>query len=129
MEGYFPSSKAYSNLEATEEERRMMYVAATRAKDELFLCYPSQESPRAWQLAEMAYRSGLSSFIQALPEDIVSYDSPGAPRKGRPINRVKHPAFGQGVISKFKDQEKVEVLFRDVGRKMLHLGYTSLEKI
>jgi len=152
MEGYFPSSKAYSNLEATEEERRMMYVAATRAKDELYLCYPGQESPRAWQLAEMAYRSGLSSFIQALPAGVVSYDSTGAPGRGRPIkwprkeprpkrpvvkhpsglvpgDRVKHPAFGQGVVSKFKDQEKVEVLFRDVGRKMLHLGYTSLEKI
>jgi DNA helicase-2/ATP-dependent DNA helicase PcrA len=152
MEGYFPSSKAYSNPEATEEERRMMYVAATRAKDLLFLCYPSQESPRAWQLAEMAYRSGLSSFIQALPDNIVSYASRGASRKRRPVkwprkeprpkrpvvkhpsglvpgDRVKHPAFGQGVISKFKDQEKVEVLFRDVGRKMLHLGYTSLEKI
>jgi DNA helicase-2/ATP-dependent DNA helicase PcrA len=152
MEGYFPSSKAYSNPDATEEERRMMYVAATRAKDLLVLCYPSQESPRSWQLAEMAYRSGLSSFIQALPDHVLAYDSPGAPRKRRSIqwakkeprpkrpvvkhpsgllpgDRVKHPAFGQGVISKFKDQEKVEVLFRDVGRKMLHLGYTSLEKI
>jgi DNA helicase-2/ATP-dependent DNA helicase PcrA len=152
MEGYFPSSKAYSNLDATEEERRMMYVAATRAKDLLVLCYPSQESPRAWQLAEMAYRSGLSSFIQALPENVLTFDSPGGALKRRPIqwprkeprpkrpvvkhpsglvpgDRVQHPAFGQGVISKFKDQEKVEVLFRDVGRKMLHLGYTSLEKI
>jgi hypothetical protein len=27
------------------------------------------------------------------------------------------------------DKEKVEVLFRDFGRKLLHLGYTSLEKI
>jgi DNA helicase-2/ATP-dependent DNA helicase PcrA len=152
MEGYFPSSKAYSTLEDMEEERRMMYVAATRAKDLLFFCYPSQESPRAWQLAEMSYRSGLSSFIQGLPDNILVYESPGAPWKRRPVpsprkeprpkrpvikhpsgllpgDRVKHPAFGQGVISKFKDQEKVEVLFRDVGRKMLHLGYTSLEKI
>jgi hypothetical protein len=42
---------------------------------------------------------------------------------------VKHPAFGHGVISKLVDKEKVEVLFRDFGRKLLHLGYTSLEKI
>jgi len=27
------------------------------------------------------------------------------------------------------DKEKVEVLFRDVGRKLLHLEYTTLEKV
>jgi DNA helicase-2/ATP-dependent DNA helicase PcrA len=43
-------------------------------------------------------------------------------------DRVSHPAFGQGVVSKFVDAEKVEVLFRDTGRKLLHLGYTTLEK-
>jgi hypothetical protein len=26
-------------------------------------------------------------------------------------------------------QEKVEVLFRDYGRKLLHLGHTSLDKV
>ncbi|MEJ2726665.1 MAG: ATP-dependent helicase [Deltaproteobacteria bacterium] len=46
MEGYFPSGKANANVEAMEEERRLMYVAATRAKDGLFLCYPSQEAYR-----------------------------------------------------------------------------------
>ena len=47
----------------------------------------------------------------------------------RPGDRVNHPAFGHGVVSKFLDSEKVEVLFRDVGRKLLHLEYTTLEKI
>ena len=152
MEGYFPSSKANSNLAAIEEERRLMYVAATRARDELIMCYPGQERPRAWQFAEMGYRSGLSSFIQALPDDVVEFASSGYPgtrsrtqwplkkselyRQGksdpsglRPGDRVNHPAFGQGVISKFMDKEKVEVLFRNVGRKLLHLGYTTLDKM
>ena len=44
-------------------------------------------------------------------------------------DRVKHPAFGTGVIAKFLDKEKVKVLFRDVGPKLLHLEYTTLEKI
>ena len=48
MDGYFPSAKANSNTEAIEEERRLMYVAATRAKDNLILCYPGQEPPRSW---------------------------------------------------------------------------------
>jgi DNA helicase-2/ATP-dependent DNA helicase PcrA len=47
----------------------------------------------------------------------------------RPGDRVNHPAFGKGVISKFVDKTKVEVLFRDAGRKLLHLEHTILEKI
>jgi len=41
-EGRFPSmrSLAESGGEAEEEERRLFYVAVTRARDELFLCYP-----------------------------------------------------------------------------------------
>jgi len=41
-EGRFPSlrSLAESGAEAVEEERRLFYVAVTRARDELYLCYP-----------------------------------------------------------------------------------------
>ena len=153
MEGYFPPARASASEEALEEERRLMYVAATRAKDRLILCYPGQESGRAWFASEAR---GLSSFLQALPPEVVEYcsssgwgrgmsardkemlirradkklrlisDQPAGLRTG---DRVRHPAFGQGVISKLVGDEKVEVLFRDVGRKLLHLGYTSLEKV
>ena len=40
-DGMFPSSRSLDSLEAVEEERRLFYVAITRAKDELYLCYPS----------------------------------------------------------------------------------------
>lgn len=39
-EGAFPSSQALHTEEDLEEERRLFYVACTRAKDYLFLCYP-----------------------------------------------------------------------------------------
>jgi len=39
-DGMFPSSRSLESLEAVEEERRLFYVAVTRAKDELYLCYP-----------------------------------------------------------------------------------------
>ncbi len=152
MEGYFPSAKAYSNQDAFEEERRLMYVAATRAKDRVLICYPGGESRPAWQWGDVGYRSGLSSFVRDLPNDVIDYDSTVSsgrrtrvsrvapeprvyqsaqthPSKLRPGDRVSHPAFGRGVISKLIDDEKVEVLFRDFGRKQLHLGYTSLEKV
>jgi DNA helicase-2/ATP-dependent DNA helicase PcrA len=155
MDGYFPSAKANSSIQAVEEERRLMYVAATRAKEKLVLCYPGQEPPRSWVAIEdgaVPYARGLSSFIQSLPRGVVEYGSMGTPfrtggvpsflktaavrteeetkpRALRPGDRVRHPAFGQGVISKLLGEDKVEVLFRDFGRRQLHLGYTTLERV
>ncbi len=40
LEGIFPSSYSLWDEEDVEEERRLMYVAATRAKKNLFLSYP-----------------------------------------------------------------------------------------
>jgi DNA helicase-2/ATP-dependent DNA helicase PcrA len=44
-DGDFPSAPSISSPTALEEERRLFYVATTRAEDELYLCYPiTQES-------------------------------------------------------------------------------------
>ncbi len=40
VEGFFPSSRSADKIETLEEERRLMYVAATRAKQNLFMTYP-----------------------------------------------------------------------------------------
>lgn len=40
VEGYFPSSRSAESVEQLEEERRLMYVASTRAKNNLFVTYP-----------------------------------------------------------------------------------------
>ena len=39
-DGMFPLARSLDNLEGEEEERRLFYVAVTRAKDELYLAYP-----------------------------------------------------------------------------------------
>ena len=39
-DGLFPSARSMDSTEGEEEERRLFYVAITRAKDELYLCYP-----------------------------------------------------------------------------------------
>jgi DNA helicase-2/ATP-dependent DNA helicase PcrA len=39
-DGMFPSSRSLESAAAIEEERRLFYVAVTRAKDELYLTYP-----------------------------------------------------------------------------------------
>ncbi len=40
LEGMFPSNRA-TNLEEMEEERRLFYVACSRAKEELYITYPN----------------------------------------------------------------------------------------
>ncbi|MBI3580338.1 MAG: ATP-binding domain-containing protein [Ignavibacteriales bacterium] len=40
LEGRFPTSRAASSDDEMEEERRLMYVACTRAKQHLFITYP-----------------------------------------------------------------------------------------
>jgi DNA helicase-2/ATP-dependent DNA helicase PcrA len=39
-DGLFPSSRSTDSAEGEEEERRLFYVAVTRAKDELYLSHP-----------------------------------------------------------------------------------------
>ncbi len=62
-DGRFPSAKSL-RTDDEEEERRLFYVAATRAKEELFLCYPVS--------AEDWHSLGLlrpSRFLRELPPD------------------------------------------------------------
>jgi len=47
-DGYFPSSRSLKSRENVEEERRLLYVATTRAKDELYLCYPITAGRSQW---------------------------------------------------------------------------------
>ncbi len=43
-DGLFPSARAAKSVEGEEEERRLFYVAITRARNELYLCYPAIRS-------------------------------------------------------------------------------------
>ncbi len=47
LDGFFPSSQSFEKLETLEEERRLMYVASTRAKQNLYVCYPMHIFDRA----------------------------------------------------------------------------------
>ncbi len=39
-EGMIPLARAIKEQDGEEEERRLFYVACTRARDELYFCYP-----------------------------------------------------------------------------------------
>jgi DNA helicase-2/ATP-dependent DNA helicase PcrA len=67
-DGQFPAARAVENLEGEEEERRLFYVALTRARDELYLTYPLIRVTRGtW--AEAAQQP--SRFLRELPGDLL----------------------------------------------------------
>ncbi|MEZ0257468.1 MAG: ATP-dependent helicase [Chthoniobacter sp.] len=66
-DGMFPSNRSLESEEAIEEERRLFYVAVTRAKDELYLTYPNLRLNAGY--GEMLQRP--SRFLGEVPKDLV----------------------------------------------------------
>ncbi len=67
LDGRFPNNRAALKEEAMEEERRLMYVACTRAKEHLFITYPINIYDRESGLV----LSKPSRFIAGLPEQLL----------------------------------------------------------
>jgi DNA helicase II / ATP-dependent DNA helicase PcrA len=66
-DGMFPSTRSFQSVDAIEEERRLFYVAATRAQDQLYLTYPCY-----WANASPENRlQRPSRFLQEIPRDLV----------------------------------------------------------
>ena len=67
-DGMFPASRSVETLEGEEEERRLFYVAVTRACDELYLTYPLTRATASfddrWQEP--------SRFITGFPRGMVN---------------------------------------------------------
>ncbi|HEX2865547.1 MAG TPA: ATP-dependent helicase [Ignavibacteriales bacterium] len=66
MEGFFPSGQSFDSFEALEEERRLMYVASTRARQNLYISYPMSIFDRE---KGMTF-SKPSRFIAGIKDDL-----------------------------------------------------------
>lgn len=69
-DGMFPSSRSVEESATDSEERRLFYVAVTRAKDLLYLCVPRTRFARD---GNMQYLSP-SRFINELPRDVMQQE-------------------------------------------------------
>jgi DNA helicase-2/ATP-dependent DNA helicase PcrA len=69
-DGRFPSAQALRDRDGEEEERRLFYVACTRAKDELYLTYPLVAAPRDRERVVMK----ASRFLEELPAEPELYE-------------------------------------------------------
>ena len=67
LDGRFPSMHALNNEEDLEEELRLMYVAATRAQNNLFFTYPNNIYDKGSGLIF----SRPSRFIDMIPDNIL----------------------------------------------------------
>jgi len=66
-DGMFPSGRSLESVEAVEEERRLFYVALTRAKDELYLTYPC-----CWPTGSLEQQiQRPSRFLKEVPSELL----------------------------------------------------------
>jgi DNA helicase II / ATP-dependent DNA helicase PcrA len=70
-DGNVPSDMALSSTEGLEEERRLLYVAITRARDHLYLTYPLRYYHRPARLDDAHTYGQPSRFLQGLPSDVL----------------------------------------------------------
>src|SRR5712671_3114860 len=66
-DGMFPSNRSLDTRDALEEERRLFYVAITRARDELYLTYPQMRLSGGY--GDVFQRP--SRFLQEIPNVLV----------------------------------------------------------
>jgi DNA helicase-2/ATP-dependent DNA helicase PcrA len=143
-EGLFPHENSRDQPDGIEEERRLMYVALTRARRRLYLSFaqsrmlhgqtrynvPSrflEEIPQALVLRVNSRRRGFGE--RALGElDAPAYAAPAA-SPWRVGQNVMHAKFGPGVIVNAEGRgadARVQVNFRSAGLKWLALEYAKL---
>ncbi|MGZ6290962.1 MAG: ATP-dependent helicase [Syntrophales bacterium] len=65
-DGMLPLARSLNDRDGEEEERRLFYVATTRAKDQLYLCYP-----------QVSYARGIGSVSQ-IPSRFIREVSPSS---------------------------------------------------
>jgi DNA helicase-2/ATP-dependent DNA helicase PcrA len=71
-DGWFPSNRFQDEFDDFEEERRLLYVATTRAKKELHFVYPAVDVYRG---PETDGTPTLSRFLEPIPPSILPHAS------------------------------------------------------
>lgn len=148
-EGIFPHSRSLFDALELEEERRLMYVAMTRAMNALYLIHA-----RSRTLYGDTKSNSPSQFLVDISPDLVEANFGGHGAKirisaadimSRPIpveldqgvetdfgtgDRVKHPTFGEGIVVNITGGVAT-IAFEDskVGVKKLALSIAPLKRV
>ena len=151
-EGLFPSNRCLSEPEELEEERRLCYVAITRAKQNLVISYARQR-----MLYGRTTVSRPSRFLAEIPEELVERKQHTQPRfvqqaKPRPRptmphsdtlgshhasgpvidfrkgDTVEHDVFGRGLVLSVLptgNDKMLEIAFDQIGTKRLMANFAA----
>ncbi len=150
-QGLFPHQNSLDSEGGLDEERRLMYVAITRARRRLYLTFAQS------RMLHGQVNYGLaSSFLRELPQELLhwltpAYRAPEVPAgfssapawseaaapgtavamPWRPGQRVFHQKFGEGVVLDVKGgaEGQVQVNFKHAGTKWLALEYAKLTAV
>ena len=153
-EGVLPHQRSFDDPEAMEEERRLMYVGITRAKDRLYLFHSLNRYSYGYMEPMEASR-----YYRDIPPDLraenggLTYYQPitrsqdpirtwkdleqESRRKAaeeveyHPGDKVIHPKWGSGLVLNSvlqDDDEIVDIFFEDVGKKKLIASLADLKK-
>ena len=147
-EGLFPHQNSQRVDGGLDEERRLMYVAITRARRRLYMSFAQRR-----MLNGQVNYGVPSSFLHELPEELLQWLSPRIQQRNpfeafgyvslsapshaaqaglRPGQRVMHQKFGEGVVTAIEGSGKdgrVQVNFKNAGSKWLALEYAKLEAL
>lgn len=156
-EGLFPHENSAQEEGGLEEERRLMYVAITRAKKRLYMSFSQTRMLHGQTRYNMKSR-----FLDELPEEALKWLSPkvqhhwfghkksawddapeaGANNIARSFTRkdvgwrvgetVSHQKFGEGVIVNIEGSgtnTRAHINFGKHGMKLLDLNIAKLEKV
>jgi len=150
-EGLCPHENSLYEANGLEEERRLMYVAVTRARQRLYLSHAQS------RMLHGQVRYGIASrFLDEIPEELLKrLNARGTSRPSMDYNAmpsvmgsqssgqknampwkigqaVNHAKFGNGVVVSYEgnqDDMRVQVNFGREGLKWLALEYAKLDKI
>ena len=152
-DGLFPLSRSIDDKKELEEERRLFYVALTRAEERVYILYATNRRRMGTETV-----NGLPSrFINEIPEDSlekISFSSAvtrkfiinkrkkeGLTQMVRTVtdfddfqvgDNVEHSIFGAGKIMALSgtgENQRVGVVFNDGTRKKLIVKFANLKKI
>ena len=143
-EGILPHSRSMLSYEEMEEERRLMYVGLTRAKEKIYLLFTRQRN-----LFGSTQMNSPSRFLDDIPEKLVTHNSHHKTeqkifsellkRKNKKHDskskiqfkggeKVRHEQFGEGIVVSVVD-DIITVAFKKAGIKRLSLEFCKLKKI
>ncbi|MBM3350601.1 MAG: DNA helicase II [Betaproteobacteria bacterium] len=152
-EGLFPHEQSGYEANGLEEERRLMYVAVTRARQRLYLSHAQS------RMLHGQVRYGIASrFLDEIPDELVKHlnskpvfkagtdrdyhalptvmGTPSSAHKNampwKIGQQVAHAKFGNGVVVSYEgnaNDMRVQVNFSREGLKWLALEFAKLEKI